>query len=258
MPEPLAGLPLPSWLEGAVTVQRLGAGPVSDSWRLRTRARDVVLRRDRPLAAALALERGREARVLQLTSGYGLAPEPLWSDPPRGVLVTMWIDETGRRPEAGACRPAIGWHGLGSLLRRVHELPVEGVTDLDLPALAERYRRVAGGSEALALARRIAERAPPLFAGAPTRLCHNDAHLGNVVGGSSPLLLDWEYAAVGHPLFDLAAVAGFHALDDPAVRRLLGGWAGDAPLADIAQFPAFLDLYRDVATLWARAVAAAS
>lgn len=254
MPDPLAGLNLPAWLAGAVPLRRLGAGPVSDSWRLRTRERDVWLRRDRPVASALGLDREREARVLRVASGAGLAPQPLFVDPSRGVLVSAWVGRAGGLPESEGAEASLDWRELGALLRRVHGLPVEDVAALDLPAVAGRYARVAGTREAFALARRIGERAPALFASAPPRLCHNDAHLGNVLAGPPSLLFDWEYAAAGPPLFDLAAVAGFHALDESAIGDLLGGWAGNSPLADTGAFPEFLDLYRDVAAVWAMAV----
>lgn len=257
MPDPLAGLAAPAWLEGAVAVRRLAAGPVSDSWRLSTPERDVVLRRDRPLAVVLGLDRAREARALRIAHHHGLAPEPLFADPDRGVLVTAWVGDAG--PGASQVRTGpVSWPGLGALLRRVHGLPVDGIAPLDLPSVARRYARAAGSDEARALARRVTERSPALFAGAPPRLCHNDAHTGNVVAGPQPLLLDWEYAATGHPLFDLAAVAGFHGLDAAATTALLDGWRGATPPAETRAFPAFLDLYRAVARLWALAVAAAA
>jgi hypothetical protein len=42
-------------------------------------------------------------------------------------------------------------------------------------------------------------------------LCHNDVHHLNLVDDGSRLwLLDWEYAAIGDPYFDLASVCCYH------------------------------------------------
>jgi thiamine kinase len=257
MPDPLVGLHLPGWLAGAAPVRRLANGPVSETWRLRTDGRDVVLRRDRPLARALGLDRAREARVLDIAFAGGVAPEPLLVDPEQGVVVTAWVDDAAAAAP-GSGNERVSWRALGQMLRRVHALPTSGVAPLDLAAVAARYAAAAGeGAAGNALAERIAERSSSLFAGDRPVLCHNDAHAGNFVNGSRPLLLDWEYAAPGHPLFDLAAVAGFHGLDASATRALLDGWGGEDPPADPAAFPAFLELYGDVASLWARAVTTA-
>ncbi len=250
--ELLTGWPVPGWLRGALPVEQLSCGPVSDSWRLDARGRDVVLRRDRPIARLLGVNRAREAAAQAIAHEAGLAAPVLHHDAAHGALVTGWIDATTVAtlpPQSPAC-----WRHLGGLLAAVHRTPAPGIAPLDVVADARRYARVADRPEAEVLADTVAERALRLPLHDFDCLCHNDAHLGNVVGDR---LLDWEYAATGHPLFDLAVVAGFHDLDAAAIEALLAGWNRAVPGANPADLPAFIALYRTLETLWEMALAAA-
>ena len=59
-------------------------------------------------------------------------------------------------------------------------------------------------------------------------LCHNDLLPANLIAGEDRLwLIDWEYAGMGHPLFDLASLsanAGFTAGEDAG---LLAAYRGE-------------------------------
>jgi thiamine kinase-like enzyme len=108
-----------------------------------------------------------------------------------------------------------------------------------VPELLGSYRRLVderGGSlpavyaEAEAVADRIAG-ALPLIEPVP---CHNDLLPGNLIRARDDgriLLVDWEYAGMGHPLFDLGNLAVNNDLDDDAEGRLLGAYY-DAPPGD--------------------------
>jgi thiamine kinase len=252
MTEPNAGnfpsevLERVSSLRGARVLETLVAGPVSDSWLLERDGERFTLRLDRPLAARLGLDRAAEWRFLEQAAGAGLGPEPL----ARGdrLLVTRYLPG-----EPWGVRDA-PWFALGQLLRRVHETPAPQGKRFDLSAISARYAACAGGAEAARLAGRVRELAGPLYADSPGRLCHHDAHLGNVVGAAEPRLIDWEYAALGQPLFDLAVVIRHHGLDEDDTAALVAGWAGDAPPTDPERLAAYLDLYDVLVRLWALAV----
>lgn len=100
--------------------------------------------------------------------------------------------------------PADGIEKLADLLARLHSLPVD-----DAPPLPERENPIAGlpaflGPRHEALRTRLAERPPKL---SPRRtLLHGDFWPGNVLwrDGEVAALLDWEDAATGDPLSDVA------------------------------------------------------
>ena len=69
------------------------------------------------------------------------------------------------------------------------------------------------------------ETAAQLRKGSTPCLCHNDVHHLNIVGSAPVRLIDWEYAGVGEPLFDLASVCVYHRYRKPQRERLLTAYA---------------------------------
>jgi thiamine kinase len=82
------------------------------------------------------------------------------------------------------------------------------------------------------------------------RLCHNDPIAQNVIGLRRTVLIDWEYAAIGDPLFDLAVVARHHRLPRRAMSRLMIAYFGDADLVPWKRLDDFAAVYDVVHRLW--------
>lgn len=248
-------------LRDARLVKRLADGRVADSWLYETSGGAMVLRRDRPVAARLGLDRRNEWRVLQAMAEQGLGPIPVACDERQGLLLTRYQPgETW----AGLQQPA-RCHVLGRLLRRVHEAPLVG-KHFDPATIARTYARALPAGDAAAMAEEARHLSSRLYAGNLSGcLCHHDAHAGNVVGDGRQLL-DWEYAAVGLPWMDLAVVVRFHALDDARTAALIEGWCDGADglagrrwagfgAEDVAgRLPDFARLYDVLACLWQRVV----
>lgn len=236
--------------ETARPLRRLAAGPVADSWLVAHEGRQLVLRKDRPCAARIGLDRDREFRILQAMHGHGLAPEPLAWDRQSRVLVTTFVPGAPWGDHPGLTDP---WSRLGALLRRLHTLRPDGVPRFQPATVLEGYGEAAGTPEARALGEELAGRAAPLYRDAPWVLCHHDPHLGNVIGDPG-VFIDWEYAALGHPLFDLAFVIEYHALDERSKASLLTGWSGETPPVPLQELDDFRAFVADVNALWAMAV----
>jgi thiamine kinase-like enzyme len=98
--------------------------------------------------------------------------------------------------------------------------------------------------EAQDLARRIAPFRPVL--------CHNDLLPANWIDDGRRLwLVDWEYAGIGHPFFDLANLAANAGLDDDREAALLLAYRGSIDARDLAELRTFraASLLREA--LWA-------
>jgi len=68
------------------------------------------------------------------------------------------------------------------------------------------------------------------------RPCHNDLLPANLIDdGERVRLIDWEYAAMGDPWFDLGNLAENNLLSEPAERRLLKLYLGNASDKDLAR-----------------------
>jgi aminoglycoside phosphotransferase (APT) family kinase protein len=233
-------------------LRRLGAGPVADSWLVGHGQQRLVVRQDRPCAARIGLDRDQEFRALREAHRHGLAPEPLLLDSDPDILLTRFVPGEAWLDRDGATRAGV-WARFGALLRRVHGLAPGTVPRFEAADVFEGYARAAGSAEARALAQDLAARAKGLYRDAPWVLCHHDPHLGNVIGEPG-VLIDWEYAALGHPLFDLAFVIEYHALDGQAESALLAGWAGEDPPVSLRPLGDFRAFVAGVNDLWVLAI----
>ncbi len=151
-----------------------------------------------------------EHALLEALHGAGLpVPEPLFLDDGGGAdpacLVMVYVEGTTELPDAllpDALRT------MASFLARLHALDA---ASLPLPSLPPREDPVAGALEFLPAlpmteALRAALRGLSLEASNPSVLLHGDFWPGNVLwnGGAIAAVLDWEDAALGDPLCDLA------------------------------------------------------
>jgi thiamine kinase-like enzyme len=90
-------------------------------------------------------------------------------------------------------------------------------------------------------------------------VCHSDLHLQNLIErDGSLILLDWEYAHVADPLWDVAGWSANNDFDAEAQREFLGAYLGQAPDAgETARFRQLYWLYDYVCLLWSRVYLAA-
>ncbi|RMF14682.1 MAG: hypothetical protein D6758_11090, partial [Gammaproteobacteria bacterium] len=164
----------------------------------------VALRTNCPNPGALGIDRARERAVLDHIQSCPWAPRVLHWD--EDTLVTAWVE--GHAPPSG---PQTDLTWLASALDAVHALPPPaGLAPLDMRDQIQRLLRSANH-----LPSTLAEEAqywlthyhPP----ASVCLCHHDWHPGNlIIHKAGWTLLDWEYAAPGDRVLDVAsAVLGF-------------------------------------------------
>jgi aminoglycoside phosphotransferase (APT) family kinase protein len=204
-----------------------------------------VVRVDGFEPAILGLDRDIEWQALHSAARWGVAPRPAYREP--GVLVCEYREPA---PEAVDSIASVA-----ELLRRIHALPPVN-SRLDPLERAVCYTRVAGRqglSPALLEAMQCLEEIPT-----PSTLCHNDLLAANRLGSSNGLLaLDWEYAATGDPLFDLAAVIEGDGLIEEEAQSLLSAWLQREPEAsELERLQYQRVVYRELGKLWESAVEA--
>jgi thiamine kinase-like enzyme len=221
-----AGPPVP--LEGGIT---------NRNYKVRFGERDVVVRLPGKDTALLGISREAERIATQTAARLGIAPALLAAD--EDSLVTEYV----------VCRP-IDPEGLRAApqpaalaLRAFHDSGAQLPARFWVPELLDEYARLVrerGGSlpadyaPTQALAARIAA-VLPLDNPVP---CHDDLLPTNLLqveaengAGPSLLLVDWEYAGMGHPMFDLGNLAVNNEFDEPADERLLAAYFGQEPSA---------------------------
>jgi len=179
----------------------------------------------------LGISREVEHAATVAAAGVGVGPEVTAFIRPEGYLVTRFIegspvsDEAVHRPET--------LERVASSLRRIHDGPP--IPGLFVPLrIVEAYRALAAArgvpipaayEAAAAVGRRIEMAC--LTAPLEPRPCHNDLLNANFIDdGARIRIVDWEYAGMGDPFFDLGNFSINHELTADQDAYLLAAYDG--------------------------------
>jgi thiamine kinase len=234
----------------------LHGGTVNSSFRVDTRAGRFVLRLNAAEGGLLGANHEREAQLQRAAAQFGVAPPLIYADRAQGFMITKYID--GRAWEASdLARPeALRW--LGARLRALHDIVAPAVAPFDLGALLRGYcaRLTAAAPAERALLASLLQQSEATLAlcaggGRSATIVHNDLHHSNLIEADRLYLIDWEYAAVADPIFDLACVLAYYPQAQPHAQDLLDA-AGLAETASIAVLMAASSLFVLLSFLWYR------
>jgi thiamine kinase-like enzyme len=188
----------------------------------------------------LGISREVEHAATVAAAGVGVGPEVVAFIRPEGYLVTRFIE--GRPIPEDEMRTPERLRAVGATLRRIHDGPA--IPGLFVPfRIVEAYRALAQSRGvtippeydlAAAIARRI--ELACLTAPMELRPCHNDLLNANFIDdGSRIRIVDWEYAGMGDPYFDLGNFSINHELDADADAILLAAYAGEVRPSHLAR-----------------------
>jgi thiamine kinase len=234
---------------GARVKSQLSDGPTNSSYLLELTGAQYVLRLDKPDAVKLGLNRSNEKRICRAVADAGLAPEPIYFDPAAGVYLRHFVP--GRSWETSDLASPDQMARLARLLRLLHALPPIGAA-FDPLAAARRYAAKSGRARSRSILRRSETLMQQITAdSARSALCHNDLVCQNVLEGERLMLIDWEYAGIGDPYFDLAVVVRHHKLDKESMRRFLEAYLErSADAQEIGFLGQHCDFYTCLLDLW--------
>jgi thiamine kinase len=240
---------------GAIrNIEAIKHGLTNRSWLVATDQDRVVVRLSDESARDLQIDRNSEAAVLQIVSHAGIGPDVLRSDPEHGILVTRYLGATWSERDAQVSENI---ERLAGLLRRLHALDVpRSVRTVDLAATVQGYLRtldergIRSGLTLPALRECADQTAMQLRKGSTPCLCHNDVHYLNVVGDGNLRLIDWEYAGIGEPLFDLASACVHHRYRRSQRERLLSAYAAPSETVSWQRLELACWLFDYIRDLW--------
>ena len=244
---------------GSIDLKALGAGPISETYRVVRDGVAYTLKIAVEHHLDLRLDLPWEVRVLEGAASAGLAPRLVYCDLDGAVLLSRWAE--GRSWVSHEAAAPANLERIAELLRRVHALavpmPARQVTPLQwIEIYAEALTRRASGSSdpALRIAALSRAQALPKLPRAAGVVCHSDLHVMNLIqDDDSLILLDWEYAHVTDPLWDLAGWCANNDFEAEMQRRLLTRYLGNAPIPSQWQrFRLLLALYDYVCLLWSQ------
>jgi thiamine kinase-like enzyme len=217
---------------GVTAVEPISSGLTNHNYVVRAGA-DAYVARLGPARPLLGIDRRNEVVCQQAAGSWGLAPEVVHHED--GLLITRFVN--GRVLEPADVRAPELLERLAELLRHLHGAwdtlagevlyfcPFQTIRTYARSAAALAAELPADLGAMLEDARRLSRRIAPFR---PV-LCHNDLMPANLIDHGHRLwLVDWEYAGVGHPLFDLANASANAALDEDQDRALLAAYRQQA------------------------------
>ena len=224
---------VPGW-EGAETVRStaLTAGITNRNYLLEGAGERVVVRVFGADTRLLGIDRVAEDVAARAAAAAGVGPPVLAFMPEAGCLVTRFVDgapvpvEELERPDVIAA--------VVRSVRAVHACaPIPST--FDVFRIVEEYAALARGrgvplppahGEAHALADRIETTLAE--APMPATTCHNDLLNANfLIEGDHVWILDYEYAGMGDPFFDLGNLSINNGLSATGQELLLAAYFGD-------------------------------
>jgi thiamine kinase-like enzyme len=250
------------FIVGPIDIRHIPGGITNHNFVVRAGDRAYVARlcEDRPV---LGIDRRNEVVCQQAASARGIAPEVIHHEP--GLLVSRFVK--GRTLTADDVRQLAPIARLAAMLRHLHQSwdAMTGEVLYFCPFQTVRtYARTAARLGAdlpaeidalLEDTRRLSHRIAP-FRPVP---CHNDLLPANLIDDGRCLwLVDWEYAGIGHPLFDLANLAANAALDDDQELNLLTAYRGPIEPRDLDELRTFRAASMLREALWAAIQSVAS
>lgn len=217
---PVGGVPCP--LEGGITNRNFKVSLGGEDYVLRVHGKDTEL---------LGISREAERAANEAAARLGMAPVVAGSF--AGGLVTRYVD----------CEPLAAGElagrieEVGRALRRFHDCGVELDARFWVPELIDGYARLAGERgaqlpEGYAQAQRVAGEIGDVLGREAWRPCHNDLLPGNLLRERKEdriMIVDWEYAGMGSPWFDLGNLSVNNGLDGAAEERLLRAYLEAEP-----------------------------
>ncbi len=231
---------IPEWEGASVTSAPLGGGITNLNYRVDVRGESFVVRIPGKDSELLGIDRRREYACTETASRSGVAPEVIAFLDAEGILVTRFIAGRGFSAEEIG-RPA-SVRRVAASLRRYHDGPPFPGTFSAFETVRQYLRTVSGREvpfpPSFAWIMERAETVEQAIGSVPRPLrpCHNDLLLANFIDdGDLIRIIDWEYAAMGDPFFDLGNFAVHLGLSDAQEALLLEAYSGQAGPEDVAR-----------------------
>jgi thiamine kinase len=244
--------------EAPLSVQPLHGGRnVNRNLRIDTRVGRFVLRqriREGPRPGADTL---REVACHRAAAAAGVAPAVLDAAPDGSWILMdyiaggMWTPLRLQAPE--------GLRTVGACLQRLHAItPPKGLAAFDPVSIATGQgqaileRAPAAAAQVDALVARTRQLAMDCSAfGATPVTTHGDLNASNLIG-PVPMLVDWEYAQLADPVYDLACLSVYY----PGLRLRRGELLGTAGITDAngaVRLQLYAELFDSLNRLWEQA-----
>lgn len=204
-------------------IEPLLGGLTNQSYLINADHEQLVLRINSAISQALNLNRSAEADALALADTAGLCAPLVHYDPQQQYMVSRYLGGDTWSADSPA-----SLQQLAELIRRIHQLPcIEAHLNIE-EKIAYYWRAIDGqakfADELGSLDSKIRDHitsAKALNKG--NVLCHNDLLVSNLIVETDGSLyaIDWEYAAMSDPFYELAVIIEGNGLNSAQQQLLL-------------------------------------
>ena len=218
----------------------IAEGRTNRNFRVETDAGAFFVRVSDKETQLLGIDRSTERLAATAAADAGVGPEVVAFMPDLGCLVTQWVPGNSLAEGELESEPTLG--DAVAVVRAIHAGPQLPWT-FSAFRIEESYRAIAEDRGVTvpaeyARAHSMAERIETAFKASPMedRPCHNDLLAPNFIRDTGRLwLVDYEYAGMGDPFFDLGNLSINNGLSEDAQERMLKHYFGEVTEVDRAR-----------------------
>ena len=209
----------------------------------------AVARIDCPAASKLLIDRDSEVKILNSVKNLELAPKVLYQDEPAGILIWEFIP--GIKPSFNSDNKDHCLQSLGRELSLIHNTSIpDDCSDIFSNSM-ELYGHLLQDTVYEPLYKKASSLFKELyFDETPKVLSHNDLNQDNLLWKNKFYFLDWEYASLNHPCFDLASLVNTYKLDPFQIHDLSIGYGGDQELFAMERLKDWIEFIHYLDEIW--------
>lgn len=208
----------------------------------------AVIKEDKPFTKKIGLNRKREASLLNAISHSCSCPNIIFNDLKAGLIIWEYIE--GGEAESKLILNKDFLIKLGRKVKNIHIPYTKTLSSYSFLDSIEHYKNIVKENKSVADINNLISK---LFnSDTQLTLCHNDLTKPNILVGDTISFIDWEYASLNDPHYDIATI--FQAFNLNANQRdafLIGYNSANINLARVSQFIALTKL---TDRLWGRAI----
>ncbi|RUO67027.1 phosphotransferase [Idiomarina ramblicola] len=202
-------------------IQVLTSGQSNHTLRVTTDTEDYVLKRWQH-ERLFAVDRELEVTVQEQLAKSALAPEVIDHHLEQGWLLQPYYQAPSLQQVT--LSPLMKASVLAEMLSKIHHTRIE-IPVWSMAARVEHYLQQLQLLDSSLASNMRAELLPmqPLledWLSYPV-LCHNDLSMHHILMTAPIRVIDWEYAGIGHPLFDIASTIKINKLSHEMIKRLI-------------------------------------
>ncbi|NMH59555.1 phosphotransferase [Alteromonas ponticola] len=243
----------PLELDSGAELQQIQGGVINQTFKLTDKARSFAVKWIADDAFS-GINRFHQFVLQEQLAHRNIAPMPVWLSDDGRLWVESWCE-----PKPLSANATEQITALANGLSTIHSQPITA-RPLELFERLKHYLKVAQIPSDDPLAQRTNELSKRLHPGSDDSaltLCHNDLALAHILDSAAPVIVDWEYAAMGNRYFDIASAIVINNLSEDQSDSLCSLYAEAAKLDHdhvVHNVNQQVEMVKLTNTLWQRAL----